>query len=152
MILQFYSNFSVNVVLYIIWFKYIFSKNVPKMKHQHWSQKFQDGHHDSELHAQLLHFGLVPRIRFTSAYLKCSWRKHFFNSRTCKQKCEKFIPNIGSDKISWCTRHQVWHDCMVYRTEALSVGRVQRFSAALNHGGHLEIFVINVDASFLVHF
>jgi len=26
-------------------------------------------------HAQLLHFGLVPRIGFTSAYLKRSWRK-----------------------------------------------------------------------------
>jgi hypothetical protein len=41
---------------------------------------------------------------------------------------------------------------MVYQTEALSVGRVQLFSAAQSHGGHLEIFVINVDASFLVHF
>ena len=36
--------------------------------------------------------------------------------------------------VWWFTGHQVWHDCMVYRAEAFSVGRVRefrRFSAAL---------------------
>ena len=73
----------------------------------------------STVHAQLLHFGLVPRMGFTSAYLKRRWGNS--TSRTCKQKLQtrdKFIPNIGSDTISRWTGPR---SClMIYRTSGLT--------------------------------